>query len=152
MKNDNIFDLIIAVVFSMSTQLGGIGPKYQDLVISFCLGEGETLPQFHLRDLQIRSDNLLLLDKKVQINNPTGKYITELSKLKFLQRYTTQYEIYHRKYEHLPQSYQLSTTFTPKIEEVFETPETADIDMIPSHSIIEPIVTIILEIHPNIIM
>ena len=33
MNNDNGFDLIIAVVFAISTQLGGFGPKSQDLVI-----------------------------------------------------------------------------------------------------------------------
>ena len=36
----NEFDLIIAFFFNMSPRLGGIGPKYQDLVIPFCLGEG----------------------------------------------------------------------------------------------------------------
>ena len=38
MNIDNGFDLLVAVIFAMSTQLGGLGPKYQDLVISFCLG------------------------------------------------------------------------------------------------------------------
>ena len=52
MNIDNSFDIFIAVVFSMSHQLGGLGPKYQDLVIYFRPGEGETIPQFHLRDLQ----------------------------------------------------------------------------------------------------
>ena len=35
MNNDNGFGLIIAVVFVMIPQLGGLGPKSQDLVISF---------------------------------------------------------------------------------------------------------------------
>ena len=43
MNNDNGFDLIIFVVLSMSTQLGGLGPKAQYLVIHFRLGEGYTL-------------------------------------------------------------------------------------------------------------
>ena len=51
MNNDNSFDLLISVVFSRSPQLGRLGPKAQDLVISFCLDEGEAIPQFHLRDL-----------------------------------------------------------------------------------------------------
>ena len=55
MNNYNGFDLLIYVVFSMSPQLGGRVPKAKDLVISSCLDEGETLPQFHLRYLQIRS-------------------------------------------------------------------------------------------------
>ena len=33
MNIENIFDLIVAILFSMSPQIGGIGPKYQDLVI-----------------------------------------------------------------------------------------------------------------------
>ena len=40
MNFDNGFDLIIAVVFVMSPQLGGLGPKSQDLVAIFSLGEG----------------------------------------------------------------------------------------------------------------
>ena len=73
MNNDNIFDLLIDVVFAMSTQLGGIGPKYQDLVVYFCLGEGENLPQFHLRDIHIRSENFLLQYQTGQIDNLKGK-------------------------------------------------------------------------------
>ena len=53
MNNDDGFDLLIAVVFAMSTQLGGLGPKHKDIVIYFHLGEGEILPKFHLRDLQV---------------------------------------------------------------------------------------------------
>ena len=40
----------------MGPQLEGIVPKDKDLVVSFHPGEGETLPQFHLRALQIRSE------------------------------------------------------------------------------------------------
>ena len=82
MNNDNDFDLLIDVVFAMSTQIGGLGTKAQEPVIYFCLGECETLPQLHLRALQIRSEMFLLQDKTRQINNLTGKYITEFSKLK----------------------------------------------------------------------
>ena len=52
--NDICFDLIIAIVLATSNQLVGIGTKAQDLVISFCLAEGENITQFHLRSLQIR--------------------------------------------------------------------------------------------------
>ena len=44
MNIENGFDLIVAVVFSMNPQLVGIGTNAQYLVISFCLGEGESLP------------------------------------------------------------------------------------------------------------
>ena len=64
----------------------------------------------------------------------------ELSNFKHLQRYMTSFEIYYRKFERLPQIQQLSTTFNPTIEEVFETLDTADIDMSSSHSMIKPIV------------
>ena len=57
----------------MIPQLVVLVPKYQDLVISFCLGEGETIPQLHLRALQIRSEISLLQDKTGKINNLTGK-------------------------------------------------------------------------------
>ena len=60
MNNNNGFDLLIAVVFSISTQLEVLGHKAQDLVISFHLGEVETIPQLHLRYLQVRSDIFLL--------------------------------------------------------------------------------------------
>ena len=36
MNNDNGFDLVIYVDFYMSPQLGGLGHKAQDLVISIC--------------------------------------------------------------------------------------------------------------------
>ena len=35
MKNDNGFDIHVEVFFDMSSQLGGIVPKAQDLVTSF---------------------------------------------------------------------------------------------------------------------
>ena len=53
----------------------------------------------------------------------------KLSKLKHLQRYMTPFELDYRNFELLPQSHQLSTTFTSTIEEVFETLETEDIDI-----------------------
>ena len=89
----NLFEMFIAVVFSMSPQLGGLGPKSQDLVIHFRLGEGEPLPDFHLRALTIISELVLMRNKTGQINNPTEKYIMELSKLKYLQKYMTPFEL-----------------------------------------------------------
>ena len=99
MNNNHGFDLFIYVVFAISPQIGGLGPKYQDLVISFYRGEVENLPQFRLIYLQVRSDISLLQDESGQINNLTGKYIMELSKLKHLQRYMTTFELYYRKFE-----------------------------------------------------
>ena len=142
MNGYNLFDLPIAVVFDMSPQLGGLGPKAQDLVIYFHLDEVETLPQLHLRDLRIRSELDLLQYQTGKIKNLTGKYIMELSKLKHLQIYMTPFDLYYRKFERHPQIQKLSITFTPTIEEVFETLETADIDMTPSQLIIEPIVNL----------
>ena len=75
MNNDNGFDILVAVVFYNSPQLGGIGTKYQDLVRPFQISEGESLPDFHLRALQERSEIYLLTNKAVQINNLTGKNI-----------------------------------------------------------------------------
>ena len=69
----NGFDLIVAVVFSMVLQLGGIGPKSQDLFISFRLGELESLPDFHLIDLQEKIEIYMLNNETVQANNLTGK-------------------------------------------------------------------------------
>ena len=82
MNNENGFDIIIAVVFAMSNQLGGLGTKAEDLVFYFRVGEVETLPKFHIRSLQTRSANFLLQDKLGQNNNLTGKFTMELSKLK----------------------------------------------------------------------
>ena len=53
MHYENGFELLIAVVFAMIPQLGVLGHKAQDIVIPFCLGEVEPLPDFHLRDLTI---------------------------------------------------------------------------------------------------
>ena len=116
MNNYNVFDLLIAVVFNMSPQLGVLGPKDQYLGISFCLGELEALPKFHLKALQIRSKIFLSQDQTGQINNLIGKYIMEMSKLKHVQRYVTTFELDYRKFEHLPQIQQLSTIFTPQLK------------------------------------
>ena len=56
MNSYNGFELVIGVVFTMIPQLGGLGPRAQDLVTIFLLGEGYTLPQFNLRDLHIRGE------------------------------------------------------------------------------------------------
>ena len=140
MHYDNGFELLIAVVFQMIPQLVGLGPKYQDLLIPFLLGEGEPLPYFHLRALLIRSKLVLMRDQKVQISNLILKYIMEMSKLKHLHRYMDSFEIYFKRFERQLQSNQLSIIFNTSIELIFETLETADIDMNLSHSIIEPIV------------
>ena len=76
----------------------------------------------------------------------------ELSKFKYIQRYMNPFELYYRRFELHPQIQQLFLSFTPKMEEIFETLETADIYMNPSHSIIKAFSTGILEIHSNIRM
>ena len=63
MKNDNVFDILVVIVFDMIPQLGCIGHKYQDLVTPFQLKKGESLPYFHLWDFQARSKIYLLNDK-----------------------------------------------------------------------------------------
>ena len=57
----------------MSPQLGGLGTKYQELLIPFSLGEGEPLPDFRLRALTIRSEPELIRDKTGKINNLKGE-------------------------------------------------------------------------------
>ena len=44
MNNNNGFDIIIDVLFVISPQPVVRGPKSQDLVVPFRLGEGENLP------------------------------------------------------------------------------------------------------------
>ena len=139
MNNDNRFDLIIAVVFAIIPQIGGLGPKAKYLVISFFLNEGETLLKLNRIDLQIRSEIFLLKDETGHINNLTGKYIMKLSKLKHIQRYMTTFELYCINFECLPKIQQLSTIFNSTIEELFETLETVFVDMSTAHSIVEPI-------------
>ena len=96
MNLDNLFDLLVDIVFVMIPQIGGIWPKAQDLVIYFHLSKGETLLKYHLRYLQAKSENFLLNDKTEQKKNLAGKYIMELSKLKNLQCYTTKFELEYR--------------------------------------------------------
>ena len=79
-------------------------------------------------------------DKTGQINHLTGKYIIELSNLKHLKLYMTSYELEYMRFELRPQSNKLSLTFTPKMEELFLTLETSDIDMNIYRSTIETIV------------
>ena len=56
-----------------------------------------------------------------QTDNLTEKYIMEVSKFKHQQIYMTPFELNYRRFENYPQSQKLSLTFTPKIEEIFET-------------------------------
>ena len=63
MNIDNGFDIIVAVVFDMITQLEVLGPKSQDLVILFWLGEGEYLPELHLQYLQPRREIYILINE-----------------------------------------------------------------------------------------
>ena len=63
----------------------------------------------------------------------------ELSKLEYLQRYTTSFELDFKRFERQPQRNQLSIIFTPSIELIFETLETAEIDINPYHLFIDPI-------------
>ena len=60
----------------------------------------------------------------------------ELSKSKHHQQHMTISELDHRNLVGLPQRHPLSTIFTSKIEEVFETIDTADIDRITPHHMI----------------
>ena len=78
MHYDNGLELLIDVVFAMSTQLGRLGTKSQELMIPFRLGEGEPLTYFHLRALTIRSELELMRYQIGKIKNLTGKYIMEL--------------------------------------------------------------------------
>ena len=73
MQYENGFELLIAVVYSMSPQLGGIGHKAQELGIPFQISEGQPLPYFHLVSLSIRSKLVLKRYQTGQINDPTGK-------------------------------------------------------------------------------
>ena len=98
MNNDNGIELIIDVVFAIIPKLVVFGPKAQDLVISFILGEAETLPQLHFRALQIRSEIFFFCDETGQINNLTGKYIVEMSKLKHKQQYINIFEKHYRNF------------------------------------------------------
>ena len=115
------FKPLIAVVFFMSPQLGVLGPKAQDLVIPFRLGEGEPLPYFHIRDHAIISELVFMRYQTVHINNFTGKYIIELENMKHFQCYMTSFYIGVRLLEHRPQKYQLSIIFTPSMEVILET-------------------------------
>ena len=68
-------------------------------------------------------------DETRQINNLKNKYIMELSKLKHLQFHITNFELEYIKFKWVPKIYQISTTFQSTIEEVFETLETAYVDI-----------------------
>ena len=78
-------------------------------------------------------------DQTGYINNLTGNYIREMSNLKHLQPYMTSFELDFRKFECQSQSDQLSIILTPSIELIFEALETDDIEMYPSHSMLDPI-------------
>ena len=57
----------------------------------------------------------------------------ELSKIKYLQRYMTSFELEYINFERNPQRHQLLTIFKFTIEEVFETLEISDAEMTTAH-------------------
>ena len=61
MHYGNGFELLIAVVFAMSPQLGGLVTKAKDLVIYFRPGGVEPLQYFLFRALAIRSELVLMI-------------------------------------------------------------------------------------------
>ena len=89
----NICELLIAFFLAMSPQLGGLGPKYYDLLILFRLGEGGPTSDFQLRDLAIRSEIVFMIDQTGHINNITGKYTRKLSNMKHLQQFMNSFEL-----------------------------------------------------------
>ena len=40
MNNENVFDLLISLVIAINPQLGRLGPRDQEFLISSSLGEG----------------------------------------------------------------------------------------------------------------
>ena len=57
----------------MITQIGGTGPKTQDLVTSFQLIEGDSLTAFHMWYPKAWGEIYLLNDKSGQKKNLTGE-------------------------------------------------------------------------------
>ena len=60
--------------------------------------------------------------------------------MKHIQHYMNYFQLDFRRFERQPQSEQFSIIFTPPMELIFETTDTDDIEMNPSHSMIDPIV------------
>ena len=99
MNLDNLFGLFIDVVFSMSPQLVDLVQKYQELLISFCLGEEENLSKFHRRARQVQNEIFLFNYETRQTNNLTGKHIMEVKIFKHLQFHRTAFELEYRDFE-----------------------------------------------------
>ena len=81
MKNDNGFESLVLVVFSISPQFDGIGTMAQDLVTQLQLKERKSFPYFYMRYLQSRIKIYLFNDNTGHKENLTVKYIMLLSKL-----------------------------------------------------------------------
>ena len=70
-----------------------------------------------------------MLNEETGQKNLTGKCIVKISKLKHLQRCMNSFQLEHIKFNRKPQRNQTSNKLTFSMEEVFETPETEDVDM-----------------------
>ena len=84
---------MVAVALKIGTQLGVILTKPSDLVTSFTLQPGKTIPYLHIFTFHVRIKIILAEDGTFKTNSLTGTYISEISKLPALNRYTTNYEI-----------------------------------------------------------
>ena len=81
-------------------------------------------------------------DETGQTNNPTGKYIIEVSKLNRLHQYMNSFELEYGNFECKPYMHQLENKFQFTMEDFLKNLEANDIKMKTTHSsnMIEPIV------------
>ena len=92
MNTDNVFDLMVAVAFTISPKLVFIGPKASDIITSLTLRPGETILKLNIYTLHVCINIILIKDETLQTNALTGTYICEISKLPDIHRYINKYE------------------------------------------------------------
>ena len=83
---------MVAVELKIGTQLGVILTKPSDLVTSFTLQPGKTIPYLYICTLRVHINIILMKEKTCQENALTGTYICEISKLPDIHRYINKYE------------------------------------------------------------
>ena len=87
----NGFDLLVAIIYGRSPQLGGKHDDAQSIVVAFNAKSGELLSEFHQRALETASILALMQDKTGQAYKLIGKYLLILSKQPDIKPHVLQY-------------------------------------------------------------
>ena len=107
----NGFDLLIAIIYGRSPQLGGKHDDAQSIVMAFNVHSGELLSEFHHQALETASIINLMQDKTGQANKLIGKYLSILTTQPEVKPHVLQYIRDYNLFMRCPNNHMLKMAF-----------------------------------------